>query len=706
MKRRLLEFLCVTSIESTNPNILTNATNTNISSSATISKQSDMIEAAKVSTVGNPIVNKSGSKIVVTGSSSSYAKYVVSLNPSQTYKLSGTSNGYGWISVESESDVLYDGEDESFSITIENKTSIIVICYGSTEGAVYDFSILSENDDKENDDKENPSEKPDDTGNGSSDIGADIKIGYKKYQSDEKVNSSAIVVNTESQIKTAISNAKAGDIIYVRGGNYSLSSISISCAGTANNYITIKNYPNETPNLVSTKIEFTESCKYVNFEGFIIRDLLNLDWDYAVKFSGGSSYITFKNNEITNIRAKSSDNGCNPLVIYGDTSKSINNITVQNNYIYNCSTGWSEALTAEGNVEKCFILENTIDNTGNIGIDLAGNYSWTGKVGDTNNQARFITVSRNLVKNSQSSYATSAGIYCDGSRDNTISYNIIYNAQCGIELGAEEKGAVVENFYVHDNLIIDSGRSIGVGGYKSTSATHRNSYIYNNTIIAGDSNEENYGLMIERTSNLNFANNIIYATSKTTLLSNDNNCSLNSSNNCWYKSNGSLPSGESNSIFKDPLFIKNTGNLDGNYALKASSPCINAGKSVEIGDIDLAGNKRINGIIDIGAFEYYGEKPDDNPEEKPDQNKLEISNFKEEYIVSWNLTGDTKNLKQTMVVTDEKGKSKSYSIDKIEKDKYTVSLKDILKKGKYTIKIVSSNSSYTVESKNIKVTIK
>lgn len=706
MKRKLLEFLCVTSIESTNPNILTKAADIDINS--TIYRQSDIMETAQFSTVGNPIVNKSGSKITVTGDSNSYAKYIVALNSSQIYKLSGTSNGYGWLSVESGSDVLYDGEDEKFSLDIKDKSSITVICYGSTEGAIYDFSILSENDNKETDDKENSYEKPEDIGNSSSDIGANvkgIKIGYKKYESDEKVNSNAIIVNTANELKTAISNAKAGDIIYVRGGNYSLSSLSISCAGTANNYITIKNYPNETPNLVSTKINFTESCKYINFEGFVIRDLVNLDWDYAVNFSGGSSYITFKNNEITNIRAKSSDNGCNPLVLYGDSSKSINNIIIQNNYIYNCSTGWSEALTADGNVENCLILENTVDNTGNIGIDLAGNYSWTGNVGDSNNQARFITVSRNLVKNSQSSYATSAGIYCDGSRDNTISYNIIYNAQCGIELGAEEKGAVVENFYVHDNLIIDSGRSIGVGGYQSTSATHRNSYIYNNTIIAGDSNEENYGLMIERTSNLNFANNIIYATSKTTLISNDNNSSLYSSNNCWYKLNGSLPGGESNSIFKDPLFVKNTGDLNGDYSLKANSPCINSGKSVKIGDIDLAGNNRINGIIDIGAFEYYEEKP----EEKPEQNKLEISNFKEDYIVSWNITGDTKNLKQKLIAIDEKGKSKSYNIDKIvkvEKNKYIISLKDILKKGKYIIKIVANNLSYTVESKTIKVTIK
>ena len=52
-----------------------------------------------------------------------------------------------------------------------------------------------------------------------------------------------------------------------------------------------------------------------------------------------------------------------------------NNITIENNYVYNCKTGWSEAITTDGNVENCIIKNNTVDNTGNIGIDLCGNFS-------------------------------------------------------------------------------------------------------------------------------------------------------------------------------------------------------------------------------------------------------------------------------------------------------------------------------------------
>lgn len=437
-------------------------------------------------------------------------------------------------------------------------------------------------------------------------------VGYKATSTEENI-SGTTVVSSESQLKTAISSASAGDTIYVRGGNYTISKgLSISKAGTSSEYITIKNYPNETPTFTGTAITFSSSCKYLNFEGFVIKDVANLDWGTCVCVSGGASHINLRNLEITNITCKSfssnSSNGCNPLVLYGDSSDSINNILIENCYVHDCDTGWSEAITCNGNVENCIIRNCTIDNNKNIGIDLAGNFSWTGTVGSSTNQARNILVENCLVMNCQSPYATSAGLYCDGGRDNTFRYNVLYNCQCGIELGAEEAGATVQNFHVYGNLIIDCGRSIGVGGYQTTSATHQNSYIYNNTIICGNSNAENYGLMLERTSNVKFVNNIVYGSRGTTLYSSGSGTNVTLQGNCWYKSSGNKPSQDASGIFANPLFINNTGSFNGNYNLSSTSPCKNNGVSATteyIGDVDLNGNARINGVLDIGAFEYY-----------------------------------------------------------------------------------------------------
>ena len=52
------------------------------------------------------------------------------------------------------------------------------------------------------------------------------------------------------------------------------------------------------------------------------------------------------------------------------------------------------------------------------------------------------------------------------------------------------------------------------------------------------------------------------------------------------------------------MFINNTLTIEGDYRLSNTSPCINAGiNSTYASDIDLNGNNRVNGIIDIGAFE-------------------------------------------------------------------------------------------------------
>ena len=436
-------------------------------------------------------------------------------------------------------------------------------------------------------------------------------VGYVT-PSNETIVSGATIVSTASKLTTAISNAKAGTTIYVKAGTYTFSGgLTINKSGTSSSHITIKNYPNETPIISNSSITFASGTKYVNFEGFKIQDLIDLDWGACITVENGCSYINLKNLEITNIKClafdSSSSNGCNPLVLYGDSTTPISNCLIENCYIHDCDTGWNEAITLNGNVTDCVVRNCCVDNNKNIGIDLAGNFSWTGTVGDSINQTRNTVIENNLVMNCQSPYATSAGLYCDGGRDNTFRYNVIYNAQCGIELGAEEKGATVQNFYVYGNLIVDSGRGIGAGGYQTTSATHQNTYIYNNTIVCGDNNTENCGLMLERTSNLHFVNNIVYGTSKSELFEPGSNATnLNIANNCWYKAGGTKPIEDATGIFNDPLFVNNNGLITGDYTLQDSSPCVNSGidsSSLYRGDLDLNGNDRLVGIIDIGAFE-------------------------------------------------------------------------------------------------------
>ena len=394
-------------------------------------------------------------------------------------------------------------------------------------------------------------------------------VGYRKEDHTTPVEG-AIICSTVNNVTSAIANATAGQTIYLRQGVYTFpSTLTIGCSGTGNNWISIESYPGETAIISGSTINFTSSAKYVSFSHLTVSDLYDLHWGSAVRISGGASYINLHDLEIYNINCREivgdDTSGCNPLVIYGDSSTPITNITVHNCFIHDCDTGWSEALTLNGNVENCTISNCTITDITNIGIDFAGNYEWTGTVGDPNNQTRFCVVENCLVMNCQSPYATSAGLYSDGARDNTFRYNVIYNCQCGIELGSEQPGSVSENFHIHNNLIIDSGRCIGIGAYLETGAQNRNGYIYNNTLVCGDNNKENYGLYVERTDNVNFYNNIVYGTPNTKLFSNGYNSKVNMGNNCWYQAGGSKPSNDSTGIFADPLFKANDLTIYGDY---------------------------------------------------------------------------------------------------------------------------------------------
>lgn len=433
-------------------------------------------------------------------------------------------------------------------------------------------------------------------------------VGYRKNTHTTPVEG-AVICALADEVLAAIQNATAGQTIYLRQGIYTFdSTLNIDCQGTADNYINIESYPGETAIISGSPVNIASSAKYVSLAHLTVSDLYDLHWGSAVRVSGGASYIDLHDLEIYNINCREivgdETSGCNPLVIYADASGAITNVTVENCYIHDCDTGWSEALTLNGNVSNCLIKNCTIVDITNIGIDLAGNYEWTGTVGDPNNQTHDCIVENCLIMNCQSPYATSAGLYSDGARDNTFRYNVIYNCQCGIELGSEQPGSVSENFHIHNNLIIDSGRCLGIGAYLETGAQNRNAWIYNNTFVCGDNNKENYGLYVERTDNVNFYNNIVYGTPNTRLFSNSYNSNVNAGNNCWYQVGGSKPSIDSTGIFADPMFNTNDLTIYGDYRLSDASPCVNAGvNSTYASDLDLNGNNRINSIIDIGAFE-------------------------------------------------------------------------------------------------------
>ena len=307
-------------------------------------------------------------------------------------------------------------------------------------------------------------------------------------------------------ISSAIKNAKAGDVIVVRGGTYN-EQITMSKSGTANKYITIKAYPGEVPVLdgkgLDNIVDFNGQ-DYINFEGFKIQNITGKQWSSGVYLGGGEKYINLRNLEVTGIinpKPTSDDYGANPILLFGEKSESIANVVIENCYVHDNVTGWCEAIAVSGNCENIQVLNNRVDNNGNIGIDFCGNFGYA----PSNDQPRNCVARGNVISNCNSPYATSYGLYADGAYDILFEDNIIYNSQGGIEIGAEEKtNNKVGDIIVRNNLVYGcSENGITVGGYETGLGNVDNVLISHNTVV-----NNNCELTLSKCSNITIENNI------------------------------------------------------------------------------------------------------------------------------------------------------------------------------------------------------
>ena len=446
-------------------------------------------------------------------------------------------------------------------------------------------------------------------------------------------------------INKALSLAKGGDIIYIRAGSYN-EEINLTRSGSDGKYITIRNYPGEKPKIdrKSKGIMGIDLGKtsYININGLEFCNLKqqkrNGDAAIAIYKEQGGSHIIIQNCEFHDINAYSNSSGdgnwASAIKIIGVTSNTISNIIIKNNLVYNCILGWNEAIAIESNVEHVDVINNTVHDVTNIGIDILGNFGECST--PSLDQARYVNVIGNTVYNCISPYATCAGIYVDGARDVLIERNISHNNMTGIEIGAEESVSnyPVKNITVRNNLVYNNTEyGLMCGGYYSGAGIVKDTKFYNNNVIHSGSSTM---IEISKTQNIEFKNNILYCTNKeyftdhdTSLSSSISNITFNYNNiystgitsststfcriaGKTYTLNSFKSNFNSNYTLSNPLF-KNITNLD--YTLASTSPCIDAGNgdSDTLGALDLLGNKRILGkFVDLGCYEYVTSVNNDN----------------------------------------------------------------------------------------------
>lgn len=450
-------------------------------------------------------------------------------------------------------------------------------------------------------------------------------------------------------LQRAVNTATAGTTVIARAGVYA-EQVTFPRSGTAAGYITLQNYGGEQPVIDGSSIGIggaqtglvnLSSVSYIKVSGFEIRNFTSNSSNFVpvgISVDGSGSNIELRNNYVHHIRTTVNNVSGNALgiAVYGNKAPaSINGLIIDGNEVAFLTTGSSESLTLNGNVENFQVTNNKVHDNNNIGIDIIG---FEGTAPDANyDQARDGVVRGNLVYNITSfgnpAYGNNYGadgIYVDGGTRVIIERNIVHHTDIGVELASEHSGRTTSGVTVRSNLIyLNNLVGVSLGGSGSGNGGADGCLVVNNTLYQNDTIRSGTGEigLQNHVSNSQFYNNVILANSQGVFLTATprQTGTPNLFNGNWYFSalgaqqgswswNGSdynnfnsfkgSSGNETLGHAADPLLQNPAGSI---FTLNPGSPAINSGLSLssqQAGTLDLNGNARLQGAqLDAGAYE-------------------------------------------------------------------------------------------------------
>lgn len=318
-------------------------------------------------------------------------------------------------------------------------------------------------------------------------------------------------------ISYATSQLEKGDTLYIREGSYKESIyLDKTCKGDKNSYINISSYKEEQ---VTISGEGRDGANLLSIEGSAYVRINGISFAYAtghnafgIQVGAGSNHIILSRNVLHDIKVNDptvQDSCANGILLFGDSKKSINNVLIYQNTIKNCVTGWAESLTACGNCRNINVIKNTISNTGNIGIDIAGNYGYCPKA--SLDYPRYCLVFDNEVSKCVSPNATSYGIYVDGGQHVDIIGNRVSECSGGIEVGAEQvpvKSSYSTSYVnIFNNTITNNVEcAISIGGYEKNLGWVKNVTVSGN--CCRNNGLDTAIIVLAKCNTVKFSNNI------------------------------------------------------------------------------------------------------------------------------------------------------------------------------------------------------
>jgi hypothetical protein len=458
-----------------------------------------------------------------------------------------------------------------------------------------------------------------------------------------------------TSINTALNSALPGDTVMLRGGVY-YEAISFPRSGSLGKNITLKAYSGERPSIDGSRITASgaqamltlRDNRYITLDGL---DICNLSGGAGadpegVSINGASHDITVSHCTIYNIKSTATlaagRSGHAILVLGTNNSTPISNLVITGNTVHDTQTGTSENITLAGNVDSFTVSSNTLYNTENIGIIIAGgdnlnpsgnaavNYARNGVV--TDNTLYNISMTNSVATWGVGNYGAIA-IYICGGAGTIVERNTVYNCDRGIGLVSESNIYPTATSIVRNNFVYGCWRTgIYMGDYLNfTGSGTRDCYVVNNTLFQNDRALGAYGeiegelRLTEHCDSNVVENNLVYASAADVFVHKYTTTGTgNSINNnlyyttgtpgwIWQSTNGApavtlgawqAASGmDAGSIYgTDPRLV--SASLP-DLHIQSSSPARNAGAVISPavnGSTDIDGNPRIvNGKISIGA---------------------------------------------------------------------------------------------------------
>lgn len=408
-------------------------------------------------------------------------------------------------------------------------------------------------------------------------------------------------------IRKAVQVVEPGDTVLIGNGIYH-EAISMKTSGKKGAPITFQKYGDEAPVIDGTGKTAIAGIRiagkdYIIINGLSVQNFTSTDESAVIGIfiEGNSKGIEIRNCKVHDISTtydtKDSNRNAHGIAVYGtkaDYKDPIQGLILDNNEVYNCRLGQSEAIALNGNVSNFRVTNNKVHDNDNIGIDLIGfegtaNHNKAGDPDAKQDRVRNGICSGNEIWNISSAKnptyrgeRSAGGIYVDGGYHIVIEKNKIDKCDIGIEASSEHKGCSAEKITIRNNLVANckgyAGISFG-GADASENGDARGIAIVNNTLYNNQ-------------PNINIAN----ADSSTNIVVN---------NICYRGSylNGTIGKNTvSGNYTKNPQFV-NTTTWD--FHLKPGSPVIDAGIAADYGETDMAGSKRVKGkAVDLGAFEF------------------------------------------------------------------------------------------------------